>query len=401
LRPGITHGFGRRITAMSQNWKKRRASAGLLLGGCYLISSPVAFGMEGSANERLVAAAAQGAEGPENKHSQPLELSPVEITTITRQVMTERLQASGELQFLRRVVLRAKAGGRILDIAVREGQAVKAGDVVARFETYDLRSTLKQRESDQAASHAELLLAMQRLARSEQLVRINAVALEQLDKMKSDVTAANARLLSLSALTEIARTGLREAEVLAPFDGIVSGRAVNEGAYVGADAELLTLVDTTSLEAKILVSTQDVSRVAIGQEVELHIDGFGERLIKGTVVRKNPLADEDTRSVPVYVRLAAHPQLLGGMFVTGAILLHQNNHATIVPETALRKDESGNYVLKVLEGHLVRQPVTVASKRPGDDSVEISSGLADGDKIVVAPLPELRPSIAVTFSKAG
>jgi membrane fusion protein (multidrug efflux system) len=383
---------------MTQNWKKRMASAGLLLGGCYLITSPVAFGIEVGADERRVAVAA---EGPENRHSQPLELSPVEITTIARQVLTERLQASGELQFSRRVVLRAKAGGRILDIDVREGQVVKAGDVVARFETYDLQSTLKQRVSDQAASQAELLLAMQRLDRSEQLVRMNVLALEQLDKMKSDVTAAQARLQSLSALTEIARTGLREADVLAPFDGIVSGRAVNQGAYVGADAELLTVVDTTSLEAKIFVSTRDISRVAIGQEVKLHIDGFGERLVSGNVVRKNPIADEGTRSVPVHVGLAANPHLLGGMFVTGAILLRQSNQAIIVPQTALREDESGDYVLKVQEDHLVRQPVTVASKWYRGDSVEISNGLVEGDRIVVAPLPELRPRIAVTFSKAG
>src|SRR3546814_6058699 len=206
--------------------------------------------------------------------------------------MVERLRVSCELQLAHRVVLRAKDNGRILEVSVREGQAVKAGDVLVRFETGDLQSALRQRESDEAAARAELHLARQKLDRTEQLIRKNVVAQEQLDTLRSEVAAAEARLDSLSALTAIARASLHEAEVVAPFDGIVSERVVHSGARVSADADLLTIVDSTSLEARVLVSTRDLARVGVGQKVELRVDGLDNEIVAGHITRISPVADE-------------------------------------------------------------------------------------------------------------
>src|SRR3546814_18018845 len=125
--------------------------------------------------------------------------------------MVERLRVSGELQLAHRVVLRAKDNGRILEVSVREGQAVKAGDVLVRFETGDLQSALRQRESDEAAARAELHLASQKLARTEQLSRKNVVEHEQLDTLRSEVAAAEAPLASLPALPAIPRPHLTPA----------------------------------------------------------------------------------------------------------------------------------------------------------------------------------------------
>lgn len=383
---------------MAQKWRKRLIVAGLFLGSCSLVIllSVTGWGLDDH-NAGLGGTASAAAT---TQAARPLELAPTEIATIARQDLVERLRVSGELQLAHRVVLRAKDDGRILDISVREGQAVKAGDVVALFETGDLKSALRQRESDEAAAHAELHLARQKLDRTEQLIRKNIVAQEQLDTLQSEVAAAEARLKSLSALTAIARTTLQEAEVVAPFDGIVSGRAVNAGARVSAGADLLTIVDSTSLEAKVQVSTRDLARIAIGQKVELRVDGLDDKPVTGQITRISPVADEGTRSVPVYVRVADHGQLVGGMFVTGSIHLRRKEDTIIVPATSLREDEGGDYVLKLEAGHLVRQPVMVASRWNGGDSLEISGGLTQGDRIVIAPLPKLQPRLAVMISRA-
>lgn len=383
---------------MAQKWRNRLIVTVLFLGGCSLLIplSVTGWGLGGQGTGLAAASAAATSQVV-----RPLELAPTEIATVARQDLVERLRVSGELHLAHRVVLRARETGRILDVGVREGQVVKAGDVLVRFETGDLQSALRQRESDEAAARAELHLARQKLDRTEQLIRKNIVAQEQLDTLQSEVSAAQARLESLSALTAIARTTLQEAEVLAPFDGIVAQRVVSPGARVSADADLLTIVDSTSLEARVLVSTRDLARVDIGQKVELRVDGLDEETIAGHVTRINPVADEGTRSVPVYVRVANHGHLVGGMFVTGSIHLRRKHDAIIVPLTSLREDEVGDYVLKVEAGHLVRQPVTVASRWNGGDSLEISGGLTQGDKIVIAPLPKLQPRVAVMISRGN
>lgn len=383
---------------MAAKWTVRIAKAGILLGGCtlaFMYLDPTRGTVD--ANERIKDIVASAA-----RISKPFELTHAEVTSVESVSMVERLRVSGELQPINRVLLRAKTGGKILDLVVREGERVRAGDVILRFETDDLRSTLLQRESDRDAAEAELTLATQALSRAEQLAAKNVTSKEQLEKAKSDVTANISRVQSLSAQVDIARVALRDAEVTAPFDGVVASRAVEAGSRVSADAELLTIVDTSVLEAKVLVSTRDITRVAAGQTAELTIDGMEGQTIEGTVARINPVAESGTRFVPIYLRLSNRDgRLWGGMFATGSILVREKDDALVVPVISLRKDSAGDYVLKLHNGHLQRQPVTVRQAWHGGSLIEIADGLKDGDTIVTAPLPELQPDVAVTLNKAG
>ncbi|NSY46397.1 efflux RND transporter periplasmic adaptor subunit (plasmid) [Agrobacterium tumefaciens] len=383
---------------MAFRWTTRMVKASLLLVGCSLTVMYLASaGGTVDANERLeyvVASVSQVAK--------PLELTQTEVAKIERASMVERLRVSGELQPVTRVVMRAKTGGNILDLAVREGERVRAGDIILKFETDDLQSTLLQRESDRDAAAAELTLAMQALNRMEQLAAGNVVSKEQHEKAKSEVSSNTSKVRSLSAQVDIARVALRDADITAPFDGVVASRVVEAGSRVSADAELLTIVDTSILEAKVLVSTRDIVRVAAGQTVQLQIDGMEGQTLEGRVARINPVADNGTRFVPVYLRLSNHDgRLWGGMFSTGSILVREKTDALVVPAISLRKDETGDYLLKLHNGHLQRQSVTVGQTWNGGSLIEIADGLVDGDTIVTVPLPELRPDVAVTLDRAG
>lgn len=385
---------------MAFKWATRLAKAGIVLGGCILAVVYLdPAGGTVDANERVKGIVETASA---NQVSKPLEVTHAEVTSIEATSMVERLRVSGDLQPIDRGVMHAKNGGKVLAVGVREGQSVKAGDVLVRFETDDLQSTLLQRESDRDAAEAEQVLAMQVLARMEQLAAKNVASKEHLEKAKSDVAANSSKVQSLSAQVDIARLALRDAEVLAPFDGIVANRAVEAGSRVSADGEVLTVVDTTVLEAKVLVATRDIPRVAVGQIAELQIDGMEGQTLKGTVARINPVADSGTRFVSVYLRLPNHDnRLWGGMFATGSLLVREKDDALVVPAISLRTDDSGDYVLKLQNGHLQRQPVTVGPAWNGGSLIEIAHGLNDGDTIVTAPLPELRPGVAVTVTKAG
>lgn len=381
-------------------WMKRTIKAGGALAGCVLVVAALGP-VRGSAdaNERVKGVVAAATMSPAGI---PFELTEQETAKIGTRSMAERLSISGELQPISRVVIRAREAGKILEMTVREGQPVKAGDLLARFETDELQSTLLLRQSDRNAAEAELTLAMQALARTEQLAAKNIASAEQLDKAKSDVVVKTARVQSLSAQVDIARLALRNAEVRAPFDGTVTRRVAETGSRISADGELLTLVDSSMLEAKVLVATRDVPRIALGQTADLEIDGLSGDAVRSTVDRINPLAEEGTRFVAVYLRLANRDgRLWGGMFASGSILLREKNDALVVPAIALRKDETGYHVLKVLNGRLRRQAVALGARWNGGSSVEIAAGLNEGETILTAPLPELQPDMAVTIDRAG
>ncbi len=216
---------------MATKWTKALALTGTVLGGAYLVSvmiNPASGKVD--TNDRLKRIVQSAAA----HDTRPLiELSSFEIARVQPTNLVERLRVSGELRPINQATLRGRNSGRILQIDFREGQAVRAGDVLAKFETEDLRSVLQQRQADREGAMAEMLLAMQSLNRIEQLTGKKVTSQEQLDKAKSEVASANARLDSLAAQVEIARTALRDAEVLAPFDGIVSKLSVNQGARVG------------------------------------------------------------------------------------------------------------------------------------------------------------------------
>ncbi len=381
-------------------WMKRTIKAGGALAGCVLVVTALGP-VRGSedANERVKGVVAAATMSPAGI---PFELTDQETAKIGTRSMAERLSISGELQPISRVVIRAREAGKILEMTVREGQPVKAGDLLARFETDELQSTLLLRQSDRNAAEAELTLAMQALARTEQLAAKNIASAEQLDKAKSDVVVKTARVQSLSAQVDIARLALRNAEIRAPFDGTVTRRVAETGSRISADGELLTLVDSSMLEAKVLVATRDVPRIALGQTADLEIDGLSGDAVRSTVDRINPLAEEGTRFVAVYLRLANRDgRLWGGMFASGSILLREKNDALVVPAIALRKDETGYHVLKVLNGYLRRQAVALGARWNGGSSVEIAAGLNGGETILTAPLPELQPDMAVTIDRAG
>ncbi|MDP9790586.1 efflux RND transporter periplasmic adaptor subunit [Agrobacterium tumefaciens] len=385
-------------------WVKRTIKAGIALAGCVLVVTaldPARGSVD--ANERvkgivngLVETASMSPAGT------PFELTAAETAKIGTRAMVERLGVSGELQPITRVVIRAREAGKIMEMNVRDGDAVQAGKLLVRFETDELQSTLLLRQSDRDAAEAELMLAMQALTRTEQLALKNITSAEQLDKAKSDVAVKTARLQSLAAQADIARLALRNAEIRAPFSGTVTRRLAEAGSRAGADGELLTLVDTSVLEAKVLVATRDIPRVALSQTAELTIDGLGGQIVKGTVDRISPVAEDGTRFVAVYLRLANRDgRLWGGMFASGSILLREKNDALVVPAIALRKDETGYHVLKVEDGHLRRQTVAVGARWNDGNLVEIAAGLKDGETILTAPLPELGPDMAVTIDKAG
>jgi RND family efflux transporter MFP subunit len=315
--------------------------------------------------------------------------------------MAERLRVSGELQPINRVVLTAKAAGTITEVNALVGQPVRAGDVLVRFDTEELTAAVAQHTSNLDGARAELLLAEQTLAKAEKLSQRGIVSRATLEKALSEVLAARANVQGLSARIDIAQSALRNAEIKAPFDGIIANRAVEPGAAAAANAELMTIVDTSVLEAQVLVATRDITRLEIDQIAELHIDGLEGQVVTGTVDRINPVANEGSRFVPVYVRLEnPEGRLWGGMFATGSILVRESRDILVLPATSLREDDQGEFVLKLDGGKLVRQAVAVASRWNGGTSVEVA-GVSVGDVIVTSPLPEFRPGATVVVAQAG
>lgn len=321
-----------------------------------------------------------------------MQLNSSEVITIAPERLTQMVRVSGPISPRRQAALTALVGGVVEAVNVRPGDEATEGDVLVQIDTRNLRIQLGQQRNTAEATRAQLVLAESQLERTRALIERGLSTSSGLEQAESNVAALRANLAALEGQVTAAEAALEDAAVTAPFTGIVSARSAEPGQAVSPGAPLLSIVDLSVLEmqgsAPVGVNTQ----IAPGQKVTVTIEGIAGRTFEGVVDRVNPVAIEGTRTIPVYITLEnAEGLLRGGMFATGQIVVAERDDAIAVPAVAIREDAAGDYVLKLENGVLARQAVVRGESWNRGQMVEISEGLAEGDVVVSAPLPELNP----------
>jgi RND family efflux transporter MFP subunit len=328
-----------------------------------------------------------------------MRLSRLEVLTLAPATLQETVKVSGSLAPARQTTVTSQIAGRIEAIDVRPGDAVTAGSVIARLDTADLQTKIAQQEAAIAATQAQLDLANRQLESTKSLADKGLASPSALESAQSNANAMSANLAAQQAQLAGIRLSLDNAVIAAPFDGIVSARNVEPGQTIGAGSVVASMVDLSTMEARVLAPLSAAAALRLGQEAQLSVEGFKGRAFDADISRISPVAVDNTRSIQLYLALDNDDGLLrGGMFVTGAIVLDSQADAVAVPAAALRRDADGDYLLAVQEGRLVRTPVTPGRRWHDGRLVEIDRSLA-GTVIVAAPLPTLQAGMPVTVEE--
>lgn len=364
------------------------AGAAVLAGGAFAWK-----GGKGSGNGAAVATAAKPGE-------RPIELIAAELHTIKPRGLVDVVRFTGTTQPIEQTIVKARVAGRLAEVLVREGDRVAKGQILARFETNELQSRVNERRSALDAARADARWTARDLGDKETLAKRNIVSQSALDAARA--TAENkASMVSVAeAQLEIAQRSLGDAEVRAPFDGVVGERVANQGESLPIDGKILALLDTSHVEVAAQMPAADVVRLKVGQAATVTLEGFGDREFAGRITRISPTAQAGSRSIPVYVAISdRHDALRGGLFATGTVTVAEKGHALAVPAIAVRKDDQGDYVLAVDNGTLLRKPVGAVRTWSRGELVEVK-GLESGMTVVAAPLPGLKAGQAVKVLEA-
>ncbi len=320
----------------------------------------------------------------------PLELIPAEVHTIKPRGLLDVVRFTGTTQPIDQTIVKGRVAGRLAEVLVREGDRVTEGQVLARFETTELQAKLNERQSALEAARADARWTARDRSDKETLANRNIVSQSAADQARA--TAENrASMVSVAeAQLEVARKNFADAEVKAPFDGVVGERIANQGESLPIDGKILALLDTSHVEIAAQMPAADVIRMKVGQIANVTLEGFGDRVFSGKITRISPTTQAGSRSIPVYVEITdRHEALRGGLFGTGSVTVQEKGHALAVPAAAMRKDDQGDYVLVVENGVLVRKPVGAVRTWSRGELVEVK-GLESGMTVVSAPLPGLQ-----------
>jgi len=324
----------------------------------------------------LAAAAAPASAPP------ALELGSADVFVARTQPLTRTLTISGGLKAVTSAVVKAKVGSELKSLTVREGDAVKAGQVIGQLDTAEFDWRVKQAEQTALSARTQLDIAKRALDNNRALVAqgfISATALETAISTEAGAAASHQAAL---AATELARKSRADAVLVAPISGIVSQRLAQPGERVAVDGKIVEIVDLSRIELEAAVAPEDVGEVRVGQTARLNVDGLSEPAT-ATVARINPSTQTGTRAVMVYLALQPQPGLRQGLFARGSIEL-QRKDVVAAPLTAVRVEQARPYVLVVDGGKVVQRSVELGARgdasfggRP-EAAVEIVSGTVDG-----------------------
>lgn len=322
--------------------------------------------------------------------SQVIELIRPELHTISPRGLVDTIRFTGTTQPVDQTIVKSRVPGRLAEVLVREGDRVTKGQVLARFEAAELQAKVNERRSALEAARADARWTSRDRSDKESLASRNIVSQSAADQARATAENRSSMVSVAEAQLEVAMRNLADAQVLAPFDGVVGERIANQGESLPIDGKILALLDTSHVEISAQMPAADVVRLRVDQSAAVTLEGFGDRVFNGRITRISPTTQPGSRSIPVYVEISdRHEALRGGLFATGTVNVQEKSHALAVPASAMRKDDQGDFVLAIENGVLVRKPVGAVRTWSRGELVEVK-GLASGMQIVSAPLPGLR-----------
>jgi RND family efflux transporter MFP subunit len=334
--------------------------------------------------------ASPGGEGKGKEKAVPLEFTPAEVSRPVLAKMPLVVEFSGPLVAPRTAVVRAKAPGTLLSLAVNEGSRVKAGQPIGEIDLSDLQTRVSERSAMVESAQAALLEAERQHTANVGLAAQNFISSTALQTSQARLDAARAQLKSAQAQLSVSRIGVREASLLAPISGIVGKRHVVPGEKVSAEQQVVTIVDLGSLELAGSVGTHEVSLLRPGQEVQVKVEGQRDP-VPGRIDRISPAAEAGTRAIGVVVALDNKGERFrAGQYGQARVELADEAARLTVPAGAVGQASGQDFVWAIENGALVRRIVITGRKDPAGGRIEVSKGLTAETQILAARFDNLK-----------
>ena len=375
---------------------KRWMKWGVVVLAVVVLGGFVARSIKMRKQDEASATAASGKAAP------MLELAATDVLLLRPTELTRTLTVSGGLKAVNSAVVKAKVAAEVRSLTVREGDSVKAGQVIGQLDTTEYDWRLKQAEQTAASAKAQLDIAKRALENNRALVAQGFISPTGLETSVSNEAAAQATWQAAAAATELARKARADSVLVAPISGVVSQRMAQPGERVGVDVKIVEVVDLSRIELEAAVAPEDVGGVQVGQRARLSVDGLAEPAA-ATVVRINPSTQSGTRAVLVYLALQPQPGLRQGLFARGNIEL-QRKTALVVPVSAVRIDQAQPYVLALQDGKVVQRGVGLGLRGDArldgrlDAAVELVSGVTEGSTVLRSTAGAVRDGTPVKLA---
>jgi membrane fusion protein (multidrug efflux system) len=368
--------------------KSRWIAAGLVLLVLVAVGVGLLFG-----HDTVVPPAAAQAPAP---------APAVGVRLATLKGFSRSFEFVGRIKAIEKVELRARVDGFLEKVLFREGQDVKAGELLYQIEKVQYQAALDQAKANLVVAEATLTNAKLEYDRSVDLSKRQFSPQSTVDQNKAALDTATGRVMQMKAALTQAEVNLDYTDIRAPIDGRIGRTAYTVGNLVNAASGILaTIVSQDPVYVLFPVSVRDLDAIREARrkegggmakiDIRLRTSNGQEYPHPGVWNFTDPQVDPQTDSLIMRATIPNPERALSdGQFVTAIIRERQQEPRLVVPQAALQVDQSGYYVLVVDDQHKIEQRRVKTGPNLGIDVV-IESGLKEGDKVVVDGVQKVRP----------
>lgn len=326
---------------------------------------------------------------------------PVEVAAVEAQRVEYTISAVGSLDAYERVQVTARVAGVVERVRFREGDQVTPGRVLAEIEPQRFRVAVAAAEAALAQARTSKADAEASLARRESAVAKHPglITGEEVESFRTKVSLGDAQLASARASLEQAQLNLRDAHLRAPIGGVIETKSVETGQYVQPGTVLATLLRREPLLLRFKVPESDIAQIKAGMMANFRVRSVDQQWT-AEIKHVAQAADDASRMVAIVAEVpksAQHSALRPGAFAEVSIPIGASVDAPVIPEVAIRSSELG-FLAYVVEGGVAKQRILTLGMRTADRKVEVRSGLAPGERLVVRGAEALRDGSKVRIT---
>jgi RND family efflux transporter MFP subunit len=230
------------------------------------------------------------------------------------------LPITGSLKAVKDAFIKARVAGELMDMQLKEGDVVRAGQILGRIDPVEYQRRLKQAQETAEAAKSQIDIAQRQYENNKALVDQGFISKTALESSLSNLQTAQATFRAAQAGADIASKALDDSVMRAPFAGQVSARFAQSGERLGVDAKVLEIIDVSHIEVETTISASDSVGLKVGQEALLRVEGSAQTY-KAVLTRINPSAQTGSRSVLAYLNLKDIQGLRQGLFAQGTLNL--------------------------------------------------------------------------------
>ncbi|HSN79220.1 MAG TPA: efflux RND transporter periplasmic adaptor subunit [Rhodoferax sp.] len=304
---------------------------------------------------------------------------------------------SGPIRAVNTAMVKARIPGELRDLTVREGDSVRAGQVLARIDPVESDARLRQARQQAAAAQAQVAIAQRSFDNNSALVAQGFISSTALESSQANLAAAQANYAAAQSGADLAAKVLTDTVLKAPIAGQISQRLAQPGERVAIDTRIVEIVDNGQLELEASLNAAESLQVQVGQSAQLTLDGAGQA-ISAKVARINPSASPGSRAVVAYLAVAPAPGLRHGLFAQGGLKVGEVKTLSL-PLSAVRTDKPQPYVQLINQNQVQHVNVVLGARGEAADVAMVAvTGVPEGALVIDGTVGSLRAGTLVTMA---